>query len=253
MSDAEYQEYIGKIKNHENRSIPALYQKYADGVSAVRYSAGSGYYQPATNEIVFSYPEQRYQDNGRGKYSTLAHEYGHYFDTKAQFDGLSFNELDEIYQNTTYGRSLFKERASSSDAFLTAVRKDRESLTHSLTSAVAKELFQNDGSHGVQDAIDGMLGIRICWGHGDKYYNRRYASLKSVGDHNGLKKAYKALGFDATNQKKVQWECRIYETASEMWANIMEAEVNGGDALQFVKEYLPNSYATFVAILEGVK
>lgn len=253
MDEADYKAYISQINNHVNSSIPELYQKYADGVAAVHYRAGNGYYSPGSNEVVFSYPEQRYQDNGRGKYSTLAHEYGHYFDKMAQFDGLTFNELDTIYQNTTYGKSFFKKVASSSDEFLAAVRKDREKLRYSLTSTVSDKLAQNDGSHGVQDAIDGLFGIRIRWGHGDRYYNRKYATVKSMKDHNGLKAAYEQLGMDMKNQKKVQSECRIYEAASEMWANIMSAEVNGGAELEAVKEYLPNSYEALVKILKGVK
>ena len=253
MDEADYKAYVSQINNHENPSIPELYQKYADGVDAVHYRAGYGYYSPGSNEVVFSYPEQRYQDNGRGKYSILAHEYSHYFDRMAQFDGLTFNELDTIYQNTTYGKSIFKKVASSSDEFLAAVRKDREKLRYSLTSTVSNKLAQNDGSVGVQDAIDGLFGIRIRWGHGNKYYNYKYATVKSMEDHNGLKAAYKQLGMDAKNQKKVQSECRIYEAASEMWANIMSAEVNGGAELEAVKEYLPNSYEALVKILKGVK
>jgi len=33
----------------------------------------------ADNKLVFSYPIQRYIDNGKSKYGTLAHEYGHVF------------------------------------------------------------------------------------------------------------------------------------------------------------------------------
>lgn len=48
-------------------------------------------------------------------------------------------------------------------------------------------------------------------------------------------------------------ECRVYEAASEMWANIMSAEVNGGSSLEYVKKYLPNSYKAFIDILKGVE
>ena len=37
------------------------------------------------------------------------------------------------------------------------------------------------------------------------------------------------------------------------WANIMSAEVNGGEELFFVKEYLPNSYEALKKILKGAK
>ena len=117
-----------------------------------------------------------------------------------------------------------------------------------------KEDFRNThASAGVQDAIDGLLGERIAWGHGDKYYNRQYSSMKRLKEHKGLQAAYKELGIDASNLSKVANECRVYESASEMWANIMGAEVNGGSELEYVKKYLPNSYEAFIEILKGVK
>lgn len=72
-------------------------------------------------------------------------------------------------------------------------------------------------------------------------------------EHKGLQQAYKDLGYDVSNLSKVVSICRDYESASEMWANIMAAEVNGGEALEYVKKYLPNSYAALIEILKGVK
>lgn len=252
MRDSDYKEYMDILNGHPNESIRKLYAGYADGISRIELSSG-GYYSPGGNNIVFSYPEQRHVANGMSKYSTLAHEYGHYFDAKADFDGISFKELETIANNTTYGHHMFKKCASSSDEFLSAVRKDRVLLKTKLTKEAQEDLKQHDASSGVQDAVDGLLSHRICWGHGDRYYNRKYSSVKSVNDHTGLKKAYQELGLDASNQAKVQRECRVYESASEMWANLMAAEVNGGDSLEYVKEYLPNSYQAMIDILERVK
>ena len=61
------------------------------------------------------------------------------------------------------------------------------------------------------------------------------------------------MGFDASNQAKTKVICRQYEAASEMWANIMSAEVCGGDALEYVKKYLPNSYESMKKIMKGAK
>lgn len=252
MKDEDYTEYLKKLDNHQNEALKKLYVGYADGITDIKLSAG-GYYSPGGNNIVFSYPEKRYIDNGKDKYSTLAHEYGHYFDAKCIFDGINFNEIDLIHQNTVYGKQLFKKCASSSDEFLESVRKDRDFLKSKLTIDLKNDLARHDSSDGVQDAVDGLLGQRIWWGHGDKYYNRRYSSVKSMGDQKGLKAAYQKLGINAGSQAKVQGECRVYESASEMWANIMAAEVNGGEALEYVKEYLPNSYQAFIKILKGVK
>ncbi|MCB5918758.1 phage minor head protein [Mediterraneibacter faecis] len=252
MSSSDYDEYMKILTEHSNTSLQKLYAKYADKISGVS-KGKSGYYRPADNKLVFSYPIQRYIDNGKSKYGTLAHEYGHFFDAKADYEGLHFNEVETIHSKTKYQTNRFAKVASSSDEFLTAVRKDRQFLKSILTDDIEKELRDHDASGGVQDAIDGLLSHRINWGYGDKYYNRKYHSVKQLKEHKGLQAAYKELGIDASNLSKVANECRVYESASEMWANIMGAEVNGGSELEYVKKYLPNSYEAFIEILKGVK
>lgn len=253
MSNSDYDEYMKILTEHSNTSLQKLYAKYADQINGVQYKKDDGYYLPAENRLVFSYPLQKYIDNGRSKYHTLAHEYGHFYDAKADYKGLHFKEVETIHSNTKYQTNRFAKIASSSDEFLTAVRKDREFLKSILTTDVEKDLRDHDASSGVQDAIDGLLAHRIKWGHGDKYYNRKYHSVKQFKEHKGLQAAYKELGIDASNLGKTAFECRVYESASEMWANIMGAEVNGGPELEYVKKYLPNSYEAFIEILKGVK
>lgn len=251
MTGSEYDEYMKLLTEHRNTSIQKLYTKYADLVSDIT-KGKSGYYSPSGNNIVFSYPLQRYIDNGKSKYSTLAHEYGHYFDAKAEYNGLHFKEIELIHSKTKYQKILFSEVASSSDEFLAAVRKDRQMLKETLTDVDKKDMRDHDASAGVQDAIDGLLAERIGWGHGDKYYNRKYNHAKQLKDHRGIQEAYKELGIDASNLSKTAFECRIYEAASEMWANIMSAEINGGFELEYVKKYLPNSYKALIDILREV-
>ena len=253
MSSSDYDEYMKILTEHSNTSLQKLYAKYADKINGVQYKKDDGYYSPAENRLVFSYPLQKYIDNGRSKYHTLAHEYGHFYDAKAEYEGLHFKEVETIHSKTKYQINRFAKIASSSDEFLTAVRKDREFLKSILTTDVEKDLRDHDASCGVQDAIDGLLAHRINWGHGDKYYNRKYHSVKQLKEHKGLQAAYKELGIDASNLSKVAKECRVYESASEMWANIMGAEVNGGSELEYVKKYLPNSYEAFIEIMKGVK
>ncbi|MGI6501258.1 MAG: hypothetical protein ACOX1S_10355 [Anaerostipes sp.] len=261
MSADDYAEYMERLKNHQNHNIQSLYGKYGDEISDIKRSQ-KGYYSPSGNNIVFSYPNESYIKNGLNKYSTLAHEYGHFFDAKVPFSGMNFKEIDTIQDNLEYMKSHFKRCASSSDEFLAAVRKDKQWLRDNLTDEMKKELRAHDASSGVQDAIDGLLGQRICWGHGDKYYNRTYNACKpiklaglknTVNEQKNLQAAYKKLGFDASNQGKVGRICRDYESASEMWANLMAAEVNGGEALEYVKKYLPNSYQALLDILKGVQ
>lgn len=261
MSADDYAEYLERLKNHQNHNIQSLYGKHGDEISDIKRST-KGYYSPAGNNIVFSYPDEKYIKNGMNKYSTLAHEYGHFFDAKVPFSGVNFKEIDTIQEHLQYMKSHFKRCASSSDEFLAAVRKDKQWLRDNLTDEIKKELRLHDASSGVQDAIDGLLGQRVNWGHGDKYYNRTYNACKpiklaglknTVNEQKNLQAAYKKLGFDASNQGKVARICRDYESASEMWANIMAAEVNGGEALEYVKKYLPNSYQALLDILKGVQ
>lgn len=252
MSDKDYAEYLARLNNHSNDNVKKLYSSYADKIAGVK-KASSGAYTPASNSLTFSYPDERYIQNGKDKYSTVAHEYGHFFDAQAQFSDLHFNEIDTVKNNLNYTKSRFTNRASSSDEFLAAVRKDKQFLRDTLTDEIKKELRLHDASDGVQDAIDWLLWERIGWGHGDKYYNRLYHSIKQMKEHKGLQQAYKDLGYDVSNLSKVVSICRDYESASEMWANIMAAEVNGGEALEYVKKYLPNSYAALIEILKGVK
>lgn len=253
MKSSDYDEYMGILTEHDNPSIQKLYAKYADQISGIKYVPGDGAYMPATNSAVFSYTEQKYIDGGKSKYHTLSHEYGHYFDRKTEYEGLHFKEVETIHSKTKYQINRFAKVASSSDEFLSAVRKDRDFLKSILTDTVEKELRDHHGSCGVQDAIDGLLAHRINWGHGDRYYNQKYSAVKKLKEHKGLQEAYKELGIDASNLSKVAKECRVYQSASEMWANIMAAEINGGSELEYVKKYLPNSYEAFIEILKGVK
>ncbi len=254
MDKAEYQEYLAIINKHQNDSIKNLYSKYGDEIDDIKQS-NTGFYSPTRNALEFSYPKYSDMD----KYGTLAHEYSHFFDTKAKFKGLNFTEIEKL-QNETGLSAMFKNVASSSDEFLEAIRKDKEHIKSILDKKAKDELLKDNASHGVQDAIDGLFeNSRIRWGHGEKYYNRLYNDIcyydKLFGMTNKkkLKEVYTDLGFDVSNQTKVKLICRQYEASSEAWANIMSAEVCGGKSLEYVKKYLPNSYEKMMEILEGVE
>lgn len=251
MNEADYNAFTKLLSNLKNDFVKKLYTKYADKINSVKF--GDGCYFTSENRLEFNFPLKKYIDKGISKFRTLAHEYAHYFDAKVQFDGLHFNEVETIIKNTKWQKLRLEKIASSSDEFLDAVRKDRELLRNQLTDELKENLKLNDTSLAVQDAIDGLLGIRIKWGHGDKYYNRKYKTAKSVKDHKGIQKAYKELGIDASNLNKTMMEYRIFDASSEMWANIMSAEVNGGSELEYVKKYLPNSYSAMINILKKVK
>lgn len=246
MNKADYEEYRKLVEG--NPDIAKLYSK-ADQISNISASASNGYYQPSSNSLVYSYPQQRYIDNGMSKYETLAHEYGHFFDVMVKYSPTSYKEADAL--NAVCKYSKIKKAASTSDEFLSAMRADKKYIKSILTAEVRADLKAHDASSGVQDAIDGLFGVRIAWGHGDKYYNRKYSHMKLLGDEKAAKGAYLALGMDASNQAKVQAIVRNYETASELWANMMSAETTGGEALEYIKKFFPETYKTFVEIIKG--
>lgn len=246
MDKADYEEYRKLVEG--NPDIAKLYSK-ADQISNISASASNGYYQPSSNSLVYSYPQQRYIDNGMSKYETLAHEYGHFFDVMVKYSTTSYKEADAL--NAVCKYSKIKKAASTSDEFLSAMRADKKYIKSILTAEVRADLKAHDASCGVQDAIDGLFGVRIGWGHGDKYYNRKYSHMKQLGDEKAAKGAYLALGMDASNQAKVQAIVRNYETASELWANMMSAETTGGEALEYIKKFFPETYKTFVEIIKG--
>lgn len=247
MGQTDYTDYKKLIES--NPDIAKLYSK-ADQVSKIKLSANDGYYQSGSNTIVYSYPAQRYINNGMNKFGTLAHEYGHFFDSMVQYSTTNFLEVDTVNASCRYFK--LKKVASSSDEFLQAMRADRNTIRAMLTAQVRADLKAHDASSGVQDAIDGLFGVRIGWGHGDKYYNRKYSHIKQMGEDKQVKNAYAALGMDASNQSKVKAIVRNYETASELWANMMSAETTGGEALDYIKKFFPETYKVFRNIIKGV-
>ena len=264
MDNAGYKEYLGLLKNCNVPGVQKLYAKYADKVTGgIKKLAGKGCYRPSLNRVEFSYERDSYVQQGKHKYSVLAHEMGHFFDAQANYKGLHFKEVDTINDKVVFGSGLTKcitRKASASDEFLTAMRADAQALQNkyfgkenNYGADLKNKLIREHASHGVQDTIDGMFDYRIGWGHGSKYYNRKYADVKRFDKQKDLQAAYKELGFDASNQSKVKTLARDYDTASELWANMSSAIVCGGKELEFMREYLPNSYEAMVNILKGVE
>lgn len=253
MKEEDYKEYLNILNNHEDQNIKKIYANYADKINSVRYKANGGVYSPSGNYIEFGYDSgMKYEEIH--KFSTLAHEYGHFFDAKLNAK-VHFKEIDALNSAVNFRTGTwFKKGISSSDEFLEAVRKDKEYIKSIFNQDVKQYLSSHHGSAGVQDAIDGLfVKSRINWGHGETYYNRKYNATKNLNKHKIVQDVYKELGFDASSQVKVKNIMRQYEASSEMWANIMSAYVCGGKELEFVKEYLPNSYKAMIEILKGVE
>lgn len=257
MPNDDRETFLNLLGN-SNEDIKRAYVNYAENISSVKFSGygGKAYYQPSTNSLIYSYPTEKQIQQGKAKYSTVAHEFGHFIDKHGIFSELSYNEIDALNGALATSRSFFKSVPSSCDQFLNALRTDKEKLAKIvMESDTRKDLFSTNASSGVQDALDGMFGSKVGmhWQHGDSYYNRKYNDIKSYKLEKIIQSAYKSLKMDASNQTKVKNLVRDYETASEMWANIMSAVTCGGAALEYVKKYLPNSYEAYIKIMKGLK
>lgn len=262
LADEEKQEFFDLVKNDPDYVQNAF--KKMDGLKEIRLEPGGGEYKPHFNTLVFDL--QKKYPGEINKYSTLAHEYHHYIDNKASFKNLSFAEYDTLAKHAPKMSVVLHKIPSMSDDFLGALRKDRELLMQMIKDGEADDWFKpnaffeklngNNSTYGVQDVIDGFAGTYkhgLSWGHGDNYYSRKYVTIKAFKEHNGIKKAYNEMGFGFKNQREVATECRIYETASEAWANIGSAATCGGPELDAVKEYLPNTYKAYVEIMKKME
>lgn len=109
MTETDYNEFIQLLADSENESVKKLYVQYADEVGEVLYKENQGGYMPAYNRLIFSYEPQWIIDSGVSKYSTVAHEYAHFFDQKAEFEGLHFSEIDTIVEHTKYQKFMLKK------------------------------------------------------------------------------------------------------------------------------------------------
>lgn len=250
-------EFLDLLNNNSNDNIKRAYKNYSSQLNSVKYNPSGGCYRSDLKEISYGYPDKNQLADGRSKFSILSHEYGHFIDYVGVFKNLNFREIDAIKQSVKLSNNLIKNKASISDEFLKALRKDKSALsTKIFDSTFRDDLFSSSASAGVQDAICGMFGTKrtkMKWQHKDSNYNRIYSSFKQLKIEKDVQKVYINLGYDASNQAKVKSIVRDYETASETWANIMSAETCGGSELEYVKKYLPNSYSSFLNIMKELK
>ena len=200
---------------------------------------------------------------GRHKYATLAHEYGHYTDDRIRnvFSSAELTHVKEtVGKRITFG--CLKEMPSQSDEFLTAMRSDRNKIAARRADGlewarIKRDLLKNNASSGVQDAFDGFWNTQgtgeLMWGHGNKYYNRTYNHIKKYGGEKDLQQAFKDLGFDAGSQAKTKTIMRDYETASELWANVQSAKTVGGDELEYMERYFPETCKAWEKLVRGAQ
>lgn len=259
MSDDDYEAFMDLVNDSE---ISELYRQYGDTVSSVTIKQNGGYYQPSTKNVVFSYNEN---EQGRNRYSTLSHEYSHHFDHEiGKSANLSYGEVDLINQkcNGAFSvRDTLEPCASNSDEFMSALRMDMQNMHDNGLGNCYAEFHANkemrNATAGIQDALDGFYSTGMVyggWGHPESYYNREYNhNIVGLGKEKALKAAFKELGYDASNQTKVKRICRQYEAASEAFANVGSAITCGGQQLEVMEKYMPNTVAAYKDIIGGLK
>lgn len=245
--------------------IKDTYIKLSDKLSSVEKKSGSGWC--SGRSITWCHRKQG------NKWETLAHEYGHFVDNMIPNDRFGSSEISSIndylksHKQGFWSPPLLKKTVSSSDEFLAAMRKDRSALNGFVTDKDVRKRIRDEllGDHrnittGIQDAFDGFwltrsaedMSMYLPWGHGGAYYNREYnRRFVDYGYEKPLKEAFKQLGFDASNQKKVKAIVRDYETASELWANVQAAKTVGGETLTLMEKYFPNACAAFDELVKA--
>lgn len=251
MKENEYLDFKDNLDRAPN-SIKNLYANYGNSIKKIVKSKKDSYYRDTDKFLIYQIHREEY---GFNKFSTLAHEYGHAFDYNVRYNNLSHKESDGIKNavNASFINPLFTNRCSNSDEFLKAYRKDKEVLRNNYRE-VAKSIIKNNHSHGLQDTLDGMFSARdlgiVRWGHGSKYYNRKYRQIKGTKNHNAVKKFYKDSGYSVKKLSDVSDLIRDYDGASELFAHISSALFTQDESLEFIKKYLPNSYEAYLNILE---
>lgn len=257
MSTADYDEAAKLIDKSETVT---LYEKYGDSCRSITQTK-NGVYMPGADTVEYSFSKY----SNQSKYSIMAHEMGHMFDAKVGRNAnITFKEADLINNRCMIGSGAAKtirDVPSSSDQFLEAMRKDKISLRAILNNSEElrnmKTGSMRNASAGVQDAMDGFFGTQdknlLPWGHGDRYYNRFYnKKIKTFGLENKLKDAYNELGMTANNQMEVRKLSRDYETASELWANVISALTCGGEELDAFTKYMPETVEAARKIIGGI-
>lgn len=258
MSPADYKNYMNMLNNNSNADVRGLYDKYSGEAASVNQIPDGGGFSRHSKKIEWDYASADEIADGTDKMATLAHEWSHLFSNCGNFDGITFTELNALNQNVQIGSGqtlLFPQRASNSDQFMEALRKDKELLKKSYLPNKA-DILAHDSSGGVQDVVSGLFGVKrsgVKWRHEEKYWNKQYNNIKNLGLEKDLKQAFEDLGMDASNQTKVAELTRQYRVAEEAWANIGSAVTCNDAQLKWVETYLPNSYNIFKETIKNAK
>lgn len=249
MGQNDYNEFKGLV---DDSPIRGLYNQYSDSAEYVK-TKDTGKYQPYDKEVQWYIDSREDID----KFATVAHESGHHFDHEmGRVPGLSYKEIDLINEKCIIGSgtiNMIEPVASNSDEFLSALRKDMEALAPMVADKSIKDDLLGKKTVGIQDALDGFFSTKrsglLWWGHGEKYYNQTYSRVSAFKREKELKSVYAELGLKSNSQGAVRNTSRVYKAASETWANVTSAYTNGGETLEYMEKYMPETCKAYISIV----
>ena len=174
------------------------------------------------------------QSRKYNKFEVWFHETGHMMDDLLQMDKDGFRNIDKpLSSNESFIKALkkdftnIKKRIDNQYMDMFELTKDEYKAKYPTAKARNKlykdvlydELADNNKTKGIQDVIEGLSNadIRIRWGHGKQYWNRKN---------------------------------RSEEVASEAWANICGAYCDK-ETLQLMQKYFPKATEELNTIIKN--
>ena len=198
-----YTEFIDELMECDEE-YKRLWATYAKDISSHESNGSSeAWYMRYSKRLCISIKGE-YELAGKhqiDRFSVLCHEMGHHFDNM-----------------TIYGPGSGRGYSSSCKEFIDAMLKDKTAILAMEKSDISSDMWKDDYSKGVQDALEGLGVGRYKWGHGEKYWNR-----------NG------EAGRDAM-------------VACELFANISSAHYSKGE-MEYMQKYFPESVKVFKKII----
>ena len=128
------------------------------------YTKGGAYYQPGFKKIYFSV--KKTNDDTRGAYGTIFHEWGHLIDNQLSNNVLTQERKDEMHK-------ILKKDV---DARIDYKMKEAGVNRREARKLVKKELQDaSDAIAGVSDIYGGLTGNQVMgrWGHKKSYWTRQ--------------------------------------------------------------------------------
>ena len=240
MSAKDYAAYMANVKGSP---MAGMYEQYGDAIDDIALTNNNvttgegGYYR--NNKITFAY------DAKGNKYSTLAHEYGHFFAENGQYTNATWDEFGQFWgllgvKKDTYDVSL-------SDIFLKALRDDKKQAVNLWKKDA--NAFDDINSERVQDTLRGF-GATTRWGHPSSYYHL-YSNM-ALKKWKDVKKLYNGRGLTVKRKLDIANFADDYMTAKETFANMVSAyTLSDKAAVAYYEKYLPSTWDAFKKLINN--